>query len=293
MLKIVNTLGLLLILWGGTAAGAPPAIPVGKSAGIESESQLLTELKIETLQLKEQNKLLREYQGSMLSTVYWSLGVIATIVALLMGYSIFTNFKFYDQDKQRLKTELQSLIDKSQTELITRVQQERLESERIVELKNENILGNFLNQNSELQARLDTARTELSNEIKSLTSQVIKLPIELEGIKNSALRSEVEIRTIEGMVWELRGVHSNALLAQIEGIRAACASRSSVKLKYALERMSATLDTHFIAQGKTLSENVFTWGLEALDMATTFYPIEAAELISKLNEAKPITENIV
>ncbi|MGZ9666246.1 hypothetical protein ACXX9E_09125 [Pseudomonas sp. GNP014] len=292
MRKAFNTLGLLLMLWGGTAVGASPAVPVGKSAGGENESQLVIELKTETLQLKEQNKLLREYQGSMLSTVYWSLGVIATIVALLMGYSIFTNFKFYDQDKQRLKTEIQSFIDKSQAELITRVQQERLESERVVELKNENTLSTFLSQNSELQARLDTARTELSNEIKSLTNQVIKLPVELENIKNYALRSEVEIRTIEGMVWELRGVHSNTLLAQIEGIKAACASSSSVKLKYALERMSDTLDTHFITPGKTLTENVFTWGTEALDMATVFYPSEVTEVRNKLNRVKPTTENI-
>ena len=290
MTNAINTLGLLFMLWSGAAVGAIPATSADTNAKNESKSQTLTELRIEIVQLKEQNKLLREHQGSILSTVYWSLGVVATIVALLMGYSIFTNFKFYDQDKQRLKTDLQSLIDKSQAELITRVQQERLESERIIELKNEKTLSNFLSQNSETQARFDAIKTELYNEIKSLSSQVIKLPVEIESIKNFAMRSEVEIRTIEGMVWELRGVHSNALLAQIEGIKAACASSSKVKLKYALDRMLTTLDTYFITQGKTLPENVFNWGLEALDMATAFYPAETLEIINKLNEAKPTTE---
>lgn len=289
-MKVLFFLFVLLLSWSGSSFSVSrlPVPLVNDSAATE----VLEKLKVEVLQLSEQNKLLREHQGAMLSTVYWSLGVVVSIVILLMGYSIFMNLRFYEQDKLGLKSEIQSVIDKYQADVLLLVKQERLESERVIEVKNQNALNTILGQNTELQNRLDAVREDLNSEMKIISIEVVKVPAELDAIKKSILKAEVEIRAVEAMVWEARGVHSNSLLAQIEGVRAAAEAGSEVKLKYALDRMSNTLDRYFIEAGVRPSDKVLQWGDEALVLSAVLCPEQSALIVSKIDTVKSIVQPV-
>jgi hypothetical protein len=50
------------------------------------------------------------FQDQILSTVYWSLGTIAGLAILLVGYGWWTNSSVYDRDKQSLERELRVLL---------------------------------------------------------------------------------------------------------------------------------------------------------------------------------------
>lgn len=49
---------------------------------------------------------MKEYHSSLLDTVYWALGTVATVAVLLVGFGWFANFKFHEAEKQRLKEDL-------------------------------------------------------------------------------------------------------------------------------------------------------------------------------------------
>jgi hypothetical protein len=47
-----------------------------------------------------------ELSTRLLNTVYWSLGTLATVTALLIGFGWFANFRVYERDKGAMRTEL-------------------------------------------------------------------------------------------------------------------------------------------------------------------------------------------
>lgn len=56
--------------------------------------------------LRAQLETMRQFQQDILSTVWWSLGTMVAVAALLTGYSWFSSRQLYDRDKQRLQQEL-------------------------------------------------------------------------------------------------------------------------------------------------------------------------------------------
>ncbi len=87
----------------------------------------------------------REHNSAVLQTVYWSLGVLATIAAALVGFGWLVNFRVYERDKEQLqKTVLDGLsketadarfaqerlrerLEKQNSESLTRVRDEILD----------------------------------------------------------------------------------------------------------------------------------------------------------------------
>lgn len=59
----------------------------------------------------------RRFQDQVLTTVYWSLGTIAGLAILLVGYGWWTNFRIYDRDKQSLERELRVLLTQEANEM--------------------------------------------------------------------------------------------------------------------------------------------------------------------------------
>src|SRR6266566_7550202 len=72
--------------------------------------------------LRAQLELTRSFQADLLSTVYWSLGVVLVIVVLLVGFGWFANFRVYQRDLEGLKRELETFVAKAIAEVTTRLQ---------------------------------------------------------------------------------------------------------------------------------------------------------------------------
>jgi|GEM_PF-6641681 len=76
----------------------------------------------EVKQLKAQQKVIQSYQDNFLSTVYWSLGTVSTIVLILIGFSWFANLRNYERDKNALREELKNVTDNELAKLNLRLQ---------------------------------------------------------------------------------------------------------------------------------------------------------------------------
>jgi hypothetical protein len=98
----------------------PAAAP--DSAQRAEQNRFVISQGIEIELLKAQLSDARGFQSDLLSTVYWSLGVVVGIVALLVGYNWFTNFKIYEREKA-------SLLEELKTQLASTMLDERQESE--------------------------------------------------------------------------------------------------------------------------------------------------------------------
>lgn len=74
----------------------------------EFSADALANLKRQNELLEAQLKVMKEYHGSLLDTVYWALAGVLVLVSLLLGFGWFANFKIYERDKDALRKELKA-----------------------------------------------------------------------------------------------------------------------------------------------------------------------------------------
>jgi hypothetical protein len=61
--------------------------------------------------LKEQVKIMREYNQSILDTIYYALGGLVTTIAIVIGLGWYTNFRIYKNDLSNIRNELKTDFD--------------------------------------------------------------------------------------------------------------------------------------------------------------------------------------
>lgn len=182
MKKTIYMAFLIFVLMLSWSASAAPETS-------QPLQQSLLAAQDEVKQLKTQLAVVQSYQDKFLSTVYWSLGALATIAALLVGFSWFANFRIYERDKTALRQELHSEVEDELRNL-----------RRLVE-------------------------DHLNNSTKALTDQIIKqCHATVEPLQNEMLANEralfrglaeleLELREIEHAKWKEKRIYLNALRA--------------------------------------------------------------------------------
>jgi len=91
-------------------ASATASQPTAESAELQATRQ---QVKL----LEHQLQITKDFQSSVLDTIYWALGGVFLALSLVFGFSWFTNFRLYDRDKQALHADLQSRTDVAVKEL--------------------------------------------------------------------------------------------------------------------------------------------------------------------------------
>lgn len=246
----------------GASSPQTSIVPITKSESIassppeEKNTALVSELKAEIKVLKAQNKLIRDYQGSMADTVYWALGIISGVFAILMSYSIFTNFKFYEQDKARLKSELDNVINTFKSELLLKFEQDKSDLEKSFDSRNEANMRIVLDQGSESRARVDAVRTELQSKLDDVVKKLELHETKFSLLTKSNHQAEYEMRTVEEMVWEIKNVPDCIILTQCQGIRASKDGSFDYATNTVLKRMKETLQKHYLDKKRLLKPNI-------------------------------------
>lgn len=262
-----------IILTSLTYGASSPQTGVTPNAKVESIASTPTEeknlasisdLKVEIKLLKAQNKLIRDYQGSMADTVYWALGIISGVFAILMSYSIFTNFKFYEQDKARLKSELDSVISTFKSELLVKFEQDKSDLEKSFDSRNEANMRIVLDQGTESRTRVDAIRTELQAKLDETINKIVAHDAHFSLLTTKNHRAEYELRTVEEMVWELRDIPDCIILTQCQGIRASKDGSVDFAMNSVLKRMKETIQKHYLDENRPLKPNLVKRIEEAL-----------------------------
>jgi hypothetical protein len=108
-LVLVLVLGCLL-RFSFSHAQQPSAETAASSIAADSKLQASRDTSEQLAVARAQLADAREFQASILSTVYWSLGTLAAVTVLLAGFGWFTNFRVYERDKAVLERELKATI---------------------------------------------------------------------------------------------------------------------------------------------------------------------------------------
>jgi SMC interacting uncharacterized protein involved in chromosome segregation len=179
------------------------------------------QLKKTVWELKIQNKSLTEFQSSLLSTVYWSLGFLASITTLLVGLGWWSNFKVHEKDKESLKNEVLSLISKFESNWRSVVSEFRREDNLLLEKRIQEVKALIDKNADEAKSQIKDI-SEVAKELEaSLDSLKSKFEVHKDEVDKSNYEIDLELRVVEVEVWDLKGVYSNVLLTQAQGIRSA------------------------------------------------------------------------
>ena len=114
LLRISAALAIVISFHHQLSDAAPTTSQSGASQAAASPTASdPTELKVLQRQLEDS----RKFQDQILATVFWSLGTLATVATLLVGFGWFVNFRVYERDKASIERELRTQISVEVSEL--------------------------------------------------------------------------------------------------------------------------------------------------------------------------------
>lgn len=292
MKGIVRFAACILILCSTFVIAQPsPQVSTATTPTVEANTQgstssqnTITKQDAELLLIKEQNRLIKEFQSSQQTTVYWALTGILSFVVILTGLSILTNFKLYDQDKERLRFEFEGKISTYRAEFNLQVEEYKRESEKSAEQKNQLLQDRFLTQLAETRKSIEDVRSELISNLKSTDSTIANLERSFLETRNDLSASESMLRGVEVLVWELRNVPGNMLITHAQGLTAAVKSGRISDVEHVLSQIARTLDNKYCKTGDPVSHVPYKYLDESLIAAIDLDPVGVSKVRDILSE---------
>ncbi|ELN6935675.1 hypothetical protein RZY63_000907 [Vibrio alginolyticus] len=252
------------------------------------DSKLIRTLEDQLAQVKIKNDLLKEYQSSLLSTVYWSLSFLGGITVLLIGYGWWSNTKIHEKDKQEIKQEVSNLLNEWEVKI-------KLDSTEFIKEQSKNIdtkIGRVFDQLKETEKstkeQLDKYSEDSKTINKLLAEKVVLLESSASSLKSSQALIRSDISDIEERLWDTRGVISNVLLTQAEGIENALELTSDARIQLILKRLKDTLVKLLNSPNPELKPYFINTIKNALTKLDGKYAVEVSEALELLDKIKVV-----
>ena len=224
---------------------------------------------------KAELELTRKFQDNLFSTVYWSLGTLAAIAALLVGYSWWNNSRNYDRDKTSFEREVKSLL----TEATTRTAEEQRTSiqSRLDALETKSA-ERARDSETKLSDRLKAASEE-SN--KQTSAQLAALKATVVGLRKEINKFHLERQLQERSKSLSNGSFRNALQDSVTALEMAIKIGDEYEIGNVLDAVSEDITS--ILSGKDLPIDNFLIGqlIEALDSVKGSHAHAAAVMKTK------------
>lgn len=234
--------------------------------------------------LEKQIATMKEYHSSLLDTVYWALGTVATVAVLLAGFGWFANFKFHESEKQRLKDELDGRLKETLATIDTRLSSIEVQVIQSVDSRLDNHL-------TRVTRDVDIARAEASGMHDRNATAIEQLKSQLASLEKAKDRSEKEdseieaaLRRVEEYVWDLKGIPANKLITQGQGLRAAIKADNRYYITSTLDGMQKTITTSILPAKTVMSAHTLENIKKAVAEASAIEPIAAATLSDLLEK---------
>ena len=226
----------------------------------------------------------RESDDRLLATVHWSLGTIAAVSILLLGFGWWTNFRVYERDKAALRQDLAASLTDSFARLQATNQDE---FSRLRALAQEEMLRFHNDTRAEVDAlrrsiepRFQTLRDEVVSAIDSkLAAHALQSTSDIAGLKAGLIA--VSIRNAEADLdkWAEKEVWDNAIMAALTLISLARQSNEDWRVTRALEAI-----TRFVNAGG--GADSFTYGdiIRRLDQLPESHSLDVSNIKRALQE---------
>ncbi|MFA5060158.1 MAG: hypothetical protein WC676_05975 [Candidatus Omnitrophota bacterium] len=176
----------------------------------------------------------KESNDRLMSTTQWACGFVAGFILLVLGTQIFFNYRIGKQEIDNIKNELEKRLTADKSNLLENINKANKENERIVQQLSEKA-------KSDLKEIIDSRFTE---KIKLLETEkeIYKKDIELieSRISTKISNLAIDLEGVQGHVWNLRGVKSNAITRFID--KALLQIKEKIDVKYTLKEIHETLE---------------------------------------------------
>jgi hypothetical protein len=165
----------LLVLAVGESYGFAESLEASALATSPSSATVLSEQRLETMANRLES--LEKFQSAVLSTVYWSLGTVGSLTAILLGFGWFTNLRLYERDKEILREQVTNWTKRNEIEVADLLRRSANEiEERIASRIPEIVQNNFAIAQEELRS----AVRNLSRRIDDMEYNALCQKIELQ-----------------------------------------------------------------------------------------------------------------
>jgi hypothetical protein len=143
--------------------------------------------------------------SKLIGTIQWSIGIILTFLAVLLGSQIFFNYKVSKEEVKAIRSELEEKFTEFKSDIYKAIETERRALTDELEDKVSKIESRFKDGISE----------QLGEKGKYIDVNIKSFEKEIDSFKDSSKRElgflRINVSKLEGEVWKLRGVNSNAL----------------------------------------------------------------------------------
>lgn len=237
----VPAVGEIAAKASNTQLHAPPNLTdVDTTPKIKTSDE--TELKI----LKEKNLLISEFQSSMLSIIIWSLSAIVSTVLLLVGASLFTNFKLYDKDLQRIKEDYDAKIKIFQSEIEASLAVASRDVAAAQEIRSQQDLDRMLDQTSQVRSHFEAVRVSLESKFDEVLKVATHSDAAVKKLNESVVNITTELRRAESLIWEVKKIPTNFLISCLQGLDAALLSENDYDIGDFVDQIKQSLQKNFI-----------------------------------------------
>lgn len=229
--------------------------------------------------LQAQNTLIKDYQDDLLSTVYWALAGLTTLLILFAGYNWFAAFRLQKEEKEELKRWVSDAIisaakeQKSSLEIV-RGELMTLLSERSAVVADD------------VRQAIDLFRQEISTQMASEHDGIEDLKKVTARNARDILFVESKMRQVEIHMWDMQGHTNNVLITYAQAVRAARRSGKKAFLSGLLDRLEDFVDEHIKIKNEHLDNYSVTTLQKELDELSVDSALKVRKIKKILSEAK-------
>ena len=237
-------------LMAAQAIGQPAAgLASQESSGVGTTGSVITVDSARLTVALAQNAILREYHAHLLSTVYWSLGTLAIIAGLLLGFGWYVNLRVYDRDKLALRQELHGQVAE--------------DIAKAVQSMSASIDERMTERERQVAATAKSAAQAVHSQLRATANELSK---QIARLEMKAIEQEAEN-------WRIRKVPTNELRASISLVNSARKVGWDWMVSRALDRMHQCFRNGVKLDAQLSSELV-----EVLDALPPQYTAEVQSL---------------
>ncbi len=232
MRKLFVVIGVVCSIWlsGTISAQAQQPLP-SVVAATSNTTSLMSQKDAELLALQKQNDLIRQYHSSLLDTVYWALGLVGVVAALIVGASGLINFKVYEADKERLREQFTSKVNELTAQAESKISEARAaiqaEVQSLLHSHTDRISGEILairaeivTYQGEVQGQLRSQAERLSGELLAMRAEIGTYQNEVQGrLRSQAERLSEELLAIRAEIGNHQSDMQAQFRAQVDAVR--------------------------------------------------------------------------
>lgn len=179
--------------------------------------------------LRAQLERMREYHLTLISTVYWTLGIVGTLTLTLLAFASFVNFRLSVRERDAIRQDLLGQINQRLAEISRNLDTTASELRRDLT----GSISDSMKQNESstvevLDELKDSVKEELSKIDDVIETKVRPIVSDVERVKEGVHDVELEILELEAFRWESAGVKANVLSTWIEYTMKAASKEDSM-----------------------------------------------------------------